>query len=66
MPFSVDRVILWGRTFDEYQAMFDLSAADLRRRILGCGDGPASFNAELNSLGGDVVSIDPLYSIRGR
>ena len=34
MPFPVDRVIPWGRTFDEYQAMFDLAATDLRRRIL--------------------------------
>ena len=42
--------------------MFDLSAADLCRRILGCGDGPASFNAELTALGGDVVSVDPLYA----
>ena len=32
--------------------MFDLSAADLGRRILGCGDGPASFNAELTAQGG--------------
>ena len=46
--------------------MFNLSATDLRRRILGCGDGPASFNAELTSLGGDVVSIDPLYAISGK
>ena len=45
--------------------MFALSAADLRRRILGCGDGPASFNAELTALGGDVVSIDPLYAFPG-
>lgn len=42
--------------------MFDLSAADLCGRILGCGDGPASFNAELTALGGDVVSVDPVYA----
>lgn len=65
MPFSIDGVIPWGRTFGEYQAMFDLSAADLRQRILGCGDGPASFNAELTGLGGDVVSVDPLYAFSG-
>lgn len=65
MPFSLQRVIPWGRTFAEYRAMFDLSAADLRRRILGCGDGPASFNAELTALGGDVVSVDPLYAFPG-
>ena len=65
MPFSIERVVPWGRTFAEYQAMFDLSAADLGRRILGCGDGPASFNAELTVRGGEVVSIDPLYAVPG-
>ena len=66
MPFSIDRVVPWGRTFAEYRAMFDLSAADLCRRILGCGDGPASFNAELTALGGRVVSVDPLYAFPGK
>jgi hypothetical protein len=42
--------------------MFALTDADLRScRILGCADGPASFNAELTALGGRVVSVDPLY-----
>ena len=42
MPFSIDEVVPWGRRLDEYRAMFDLSECDLKRRILGCGDGPAS------------------------
>lgn len=41
--------------------MFALSEDDLGKRILGCGDGPASFNAELTKQGGAVVSVDPLY-----
>jgi len=41
--------------------MFALSADDLKKRILGCGDGPASFNALLTRQGGRVVSVDPLY-----
>lgn len=49
MPFSIDRVIPWGRTLAEYRAMFDLSESDLCGRILGCGDGPASFNAEMTA-----------------
>ena len=61
MPFSIDEVVPWGRRLDEYRAMFDLSECDLKRRILGCGDGPASFNAELSAQGGSVVSVDPLY-----
>ena len=62
MTFTLDRIVPWGRTFDEYRAMFGLSAADLEGRILGCGDGPASFNAELTGRGGRVVSVDPLYA----
>ena len=30
-------------------------------RILGCADGPASFNTEATRRGTDVVSSDPLY-----
>ena len=43
--------------------MFALAEADLARRILGCGDGPASFNAEATRRGGRVVSVDPLYQL---
>lgn len=41
--------------------MFGLTTEDLGRRILGCGDGPASFNAEWSGAGGAVVSVDPVY-----
>lgn len=41
--------------------MFSLSAADLGKRILGCSDGPAGFNAELTRRGGQVISVDPVY-----
>lgn len=41
--------------------MFDLGPDDLKGRILGCADGPASFNSELTRRGGRVVSVDPLY-----
>ncbi len=45
--------------------MFNLVEADLRLNILGCGDGPASFNAELTARGGTVISCDPLYDRSG-
>ena len=64
MPFELAEVVPWGRSFDEYVAMFALSPRDLESRIIGCGDGPASFNAELTRRGGRVVSIDPLYECR--
>ena len=61
MAFSLKEVVPWGRTFDEYVSMFALSDADLGKRILGCSDGPASFNVELTRRGGSVVSVDPIY-----
>jgi len=54
-------IVPWGRNFDEYVRMFDLYEADLKICILGCGDGPASFNVECNQRGGCVTSVDPLY-----
>ena len=46
----------------EYVHMFDLSDAELaEKRILGVGDGPASFNAEMHALDRRVISCDPIY-----
>jgi SAM-dependent methyltransferase len=58
---KLEEVVPWGRNLAEYQSMFNLSATDLNSKILGCGDGPASFNAEMTELGHSVVSIDPVY-----
>jgi SAM-dependent methyltransferase len=41
--------------------MFALTDADLRLKIVGCGDGPSGFNAEATRRGADVISIDPIY-----
>jgi len=62
MAFTLDRVIPWGRSLAEYQKLFALTAGDLRKRILGCADGPAGFNAEATRAGASVVSVDPLYA----
>jgi hypothetical protein len=61
--FALDQVVPWGRSFEEYRRMFALSDADLQLRILGCADGPASFNAESTRRGTTVISIDPLYRL---
>lgn len=61
MPIQYKDIVPWGRSFDEYTRMFDLTASELSSRILGCGDGPASFNAECNQRGGHATSVDPLY-----
>jgi SAM-dependent methyltransferase len=61
MAFTLDKVVPWGRSYQEYVDMFSLTGGDLQHRILGCGDGPASFNAEHTNRGGAVVSFDPIY-----
>jgi hypothetical protein len=61
MEITINNVYPWGRSFDEYRQMFNLGEGDLNRRILGCADGPAAFNAGMNRLGHRVVSVDPLY-----
>ena len=59
--FTLDEVVPWGRSFDEYRRMFALTDDDLRLKMIGCGDGPASFNAEATRRGAQVVSFDPIY-----
>ncbi len=71
MGFTLDKVVPWGRSYDEYVSMFGLTEVDLGLRILGCGDGPAAFNSELTKQDGNIVSVDPIYifdteQIRGR
>jgi hypothetical protein len=71
MGFTLDKVVPWGRSYEEYISMFDLSETELGFRILGCGDGPAAFNSALTQRGGNIVSVDPVYAfnveqIRGR
>ena len=63
--FTLNQVVPWGRSFEEYRGMFALSDADLRGRVLGCADGPASFNAEATRRGTSIISADPLYRFAG-
>ncbi len=61
MAFTLRDVVPWGRSYEEYVAFFGLGEAEPGERILGCGDGPASFNTERTARGGRVVSLDPIY-----
>jgi hypothetical protein len=61
MAFKYEEVVPWGRSFDEYSRIFHLTTEDLTRNILGCADGPASFNVEMHRKGHRVISCDPLY-----
>lgn len=62
---DLSNIIPWGRSFDEYQKMFELSDHDLGKRVLGCGDGPASFNAEATERAYQIISCDPIYQFKG-
>ena len=59
--FTLDQVVTWGRSFDEYRRMFALNDDELGLRIVACADGPAGFNAEATRRGATVISCDPLY-----
>jgi hypothetical protein len=61
MAFILDSVVPWGRSFEEYIRMFDLTEGELGLSILSCGDGPASFNCRMHAQGRRVVSCDPIY-----
>jgi len=61
MAFTLENVVPWGRSFEEYVSMFKLTSDDLQKKILGCGDGPASFNSRMNKAGQSITSIDPIY-----
>ncbi|WP_254721648.1 SAM-dependent methyltransferase [Kovacikia minuta] len=61
MGLKLEQVVPWGRSLLEYTQMFDLTQTDLQLRILDCGGGPASFNAEMTRQGYSVLSCDPVY-----
>ena len=61
MAMKLEKVVPFGRSSEEYTQMFNLVALDLNKKILGVGDGPASFNAEATKMGAKVISIDPIY-----
>ena len=54
MPFLLDSVVPWGRNLDEYRCKFRLSDDDMKKRIAGFGDGPASFNFEATKQGYNI------------
>lgn len=59
---GIGAVLVSSRSLAEYRAMFALSDADLRRRLLDCPGGAASLTAEVNSAGGDAIACDPVYA----
>lgn len=64
IKLKLENVVPWGRNLEEYQNMFQLTKEDLKYKILGCGDGPSSFNFEVTKLNGNITSIDPIYQFK--
>jgi len=58
---KLEKIVPFGRSMDEYKKMFALSDDDLNKKMVGIGDGPASFNAEMFAWQKTVISVDPLY-----
>ena len=61
---QLDRVVLLGRTFDEYRRYFLFEPAKLTgKTVLDVAGGVSSFCAEANARGIRVTSFDPIYSL---
>ena len=61
MSFHYKDIVPWGRSFDEYVDMFNLSEDDLTRDIVDVGGGPAAFNSGMHQRGTPIISVDPIY-----
>jgi hypothetical protein len=60
----LDKVVLLGRTFEEYVRYFALDPAALRgQAILDVASGVGSFCAEANAQGIDVTAFDLIYEL---
>ncbi|MGI8966385.1 MAG: hypothetical protein ACR2H1_09920, partial [Limisphaerales bacterium] len=56
------KVVLLGRTFEEYARYFEFSIEDLKnKKILDIAAGVSSFCAEANERGLNVTAFDSIY-----
>ena len=59
---DIGAYLISARSFDEYRAMFALTDADLRGRVLDCPGGGASFTATARARGTAAYAVDPVYA----
>lgn len=60
----LDKVVLLGRTFEEYVRYFGLHPDTLRgRQVLDVASGVSSFCAEANEAGILTTAFDPIYAL---
>lgn len=61
---ELNKVVLLGRTFEEYRRYFGLKENELRgKRVLDMASGVSSFCAEANAEGIQVTAFDPIYEL---
>lgn len=61
---ELSKVVLLGRTFDEYARYFGLEEARLRgKKVLDIASGVSSFCAEANARVINVTAFDPIYEM---
>lgn len=64
LGLQLDRVVLLGRTFEEYRRYFLLDPDRLvGKKVLDVAGGVSSFCAEGNERGIQVTAFDPIYSL---
>jgi len=56
-------VLISSRAYDEYVAMFSLTAEDMSGRVLDCSAGAASFVTVARSKGATAYAVDPAYAL---
>ena len=59
---DIGAYLISARSFDEYRAMFALTEADLRGRVLDCPGGGSSFTATARAHGTAAYAVDPVYA----
>src|SRR4051794_20520427 len=56
-------MLVSSRAYDEYVAMFALTAADLAGTVLDCSAGAASFVTVARANGTTAYAVDPAYAL---
>src|SRR6266542_781212 len=63
---ALDKVVLLGRTLEEYRRYFALDLESLRgKAVLDVASGVSSFCAEAQGLGLEVMAFDSIYELAG-
>ena len=61
---ELDKVVLLGRTFEEYTRYFGLLEKELRgKQVLDIASGVSSFCSEANTKQIQVTAFDPIYEL---